>query len=236
MREDGRRENELRPVSLERGFIKGASGSVLVSFGDTRVICTATFEAKVPPWMRNKGKGWVTAEYAMLPGSSHERISRDASKKGRAQEISRLIGRSLRAVTDMEAMGECQVILDCDVIQADGGTRTASITGAYVALYDALRGAVDAGNLDRVPLHSPCAAVSVGLVNGVAMLDLCYGEDLNAGVDLNVVMDDEGRFIEVQGCAEGAPFPRTALNEMLDLAAGGITELISLQKEALEIA
>lgn len=236
MRTDGRTVDQLRPVTIERGYTKHAAGSVLVSFGDTKVLCTASFEERVPPWLSGSGKGWVTAEYAMLPSSTHTRSRRDNNNKGRAQEISRLIGRSLRAVTDMKALGECQITLDCDVLQADGGTRTASITGAWVALYDALAGSVKKGLIEKVPLHSPCSAISVGIVKGTPMLDLCYEEDFAASVDMNVVMDGEGRFIEVQGSAEGDPFTRAEMDAMLALAGQGATDLIKFQKEALGIA
>ncbi len=232
-RHDGRKADALRTVSIVRDFTKHAQGSVLVSFGDTKVICTACFEEGVPPFLRNSGKGWVTAEYAMLPGSTNTRIRRDNNKKGRAQEISRLIGRSLRAVVDMEAMGECQLSIDCDVIQADGGTRTASITGAYVAMHDAFSWAVGEGMMDAIPLKHACAAISVGMVNGFAALDLDYVEDSGADVDMNVVMDDEGRFIELQGCAEGESFSRGEMNDLLDLAVKGNQELIKMQQKAL---
>lgn len=236
MRHDGREPGDLRPVQFERGYTKHAHGSVLVSFGDTKVICTAMIEERIPPWLRGQGRGWVTAEYAMLPGSSQDRISRDAVRKGRAQEISRLIGRSLRAVTDLQALGECQITVDCDVIQADGGTRTASVTGGFVALYDALSHSMAKGNLARIPLAPGCAAVSVGMVRGSALLDLCYEEDFVADVDMNVVMDGSGQFIEVQGSAEGAPFPREELDAMLNLADKGARELIQKQREVLGIA
>ncbi len=235
MRIDGRENDALRSVTIERGFTKQTPGSVLVSFGETKVICTASFADRVPGWLRDQKRGWVTAEYAMLPGSSKERVPREASRKGRAQEISRLIGRSLRSITDLKAMGECMITLDCDVIQADGGTRTAAITGAYVALHDAFTTSVNAGYLGAHPLKGQCAAISVGLVDGVPMLDLCYEEDVRAGVDMNVVMDSAGRFIEVQGSAEGDPFPRELLNEQLELAAKGNQELVALQQEILGI-
>jgi len=233
MRIDQRKSDELRPVTIERNIIRHAAGSVMVSFGGTRVLCAASYEAKVPGWLRGSGKGWVTAEYAMLPASTHTRSSRDASKKGRALEISRLIGRSLRAVTDLAAIGECQITLDCDVIQADGGTRTAAITGAYVALHDALGWAVAQGNIPAVPLRSHCAAVSVGIVGGKTLLDLNYEEDVSAAVDMNVVMNGEGRFIEVQATGEEQTYTREELDELVDLASRGIGELIGKQKEAL---
>jgi len=232
----GRTPDQLRPVSIERGFTKHAAGSVLVSFGDTRVLCTATIESRVPGWLRESGQGWVTAEYAMLPGSTHTRTNREQNNKGRALEIGRLIGRSLRAVTDLKAMGECQITVDCDVLQADGGTRTAAITGGYVALHDAFSQSVSRGFLKSVPLLSPCAAVSVGLREGVALLDLDYDEDFQADVDMNIVMNGESQIIEVQGCAEGTPFPRSVLDNMMDLAEKGIGELIAKQREALGLA
>jgi len=234
-RPDGRAPDALRPVAFERKYTKFAPGAVRVAFGDTIVLCTATFEQRVPPWLREKGQGWVTAEYAMLPGSSQDRVHRSAYTKGRSQEISRLIGRSLRAVTDLVGIGECQITLDCDVLQADGGTRTAAITGAYVALYDALRQSVDAGFLKQMPLRAPCAAVSVGIVGGQPRLDLCYTEDVDADVDMNIVMDGTGRYIEVQGSAEGEPFSREAMDALLDLAAKGCNEMFALQRAALEL-
>lgn len=233
MRTDGRRPDELRPLSFQRHFTRSTPGSVLVAFGGTKVLCTASLEAKVPPWLRDTGKGWVTAEYAMLPGSSKERIHRDSNKKGRALEISRLIGRSLRAVVDLEALGEQMITLDCDVLQADGGTRTASICGAYVALHDAVSSLIEAGTITTSPLLSPCAAVSVGLIGGESLLDLCYEEDVVAGVDMNVVMNGEGALIEIQGCAEGEAFSRAELNRMLDHAEAGIARIVEAQKEAL---
>jgi ribonuclease PH len=234
MRGDGRTLGELRPVSIERGFIKNPEGSVLIKCGDTHVICTATVDENVPPFLRGGGKGWVTAEYSMLPGSaSGGRINRNASQKGRAQEISRLIGRSLRAVVDMEALGERQILVDCDVIQADGGTRTASITGAFVALSDAIASVVEKNELSKNPLVGQCAAVSVGFLKGEGYLDLCYTEDSTADVDLNLVMTSAGSIIEVQGTAEGESFNRGELNTMLDLGEKGIRELFALQTKVL---
>lgn len=236
MRADGREPDQLRPISFERDFTDQAAGSVLVSFGRTRVLCTAHVDDDVPRWMRGTGKGWVTAEYGMLPGSSEERIRREAAagkQSGRTQEIQRLIGRALRAVCDMVALGERQVIVDCDVLQADGGTRTASITGGYIALHDALTRCVQAKKIAEHPLREACAAVSVGIIGGVPMLDLPYTEDSSAEVDMNVVMTESGRFIEVQGTAEGLAFSRDELDDLLALAAKGIDELIALQQAVL---
>ena len=235
-RGDGRGTDELRPASFERDFTVFAPGSVLVSMGRTRVLCTASIEERVPPWMRGSGKGWVTAEYSLLPGSTGERVTREAAKgkqSGRTQEIQRLIGRSLRSVCDMVALGEMQITVDCDVLQADGGTRTASICGAYVALHDALTRLVQKGTLRANPLTEAVAAVSVGVVDGVCMLDLPYEEDSRAEVDMNVVMTSSGRFIEVQGTAEGMPFTKGELDEMLSLAEHGIAQLLDLQTETL---
>jgi ribonuclease PH len=233
-RTDGRSPNELRPVTLTRGYAKYAEGSCLVEFGDTRVICTASIEERVPPFLRNSGQGWVTAEYAMLPRSCRERNQRDRSGPGgRTMEIQRLVGRSLRSVVDMTALGERTITLDCDVLQGDGGTRTASVTGAYVALADAVRHLLTAKSIRRNALTGALAAISVGVVAGQPLLDLCYEEDSHASVDMNVVMDDRSRFIEVQGTAEGTPFDRNALNRLLDIAEGGIRELLQKQKEAL---
>ncbi|MEO7429915.1 MAG: ribonuclease PH [Acidimicrobiales bacterium] len=233
-RPDGRAADELRPITFERDFTRMSAGSCLVSFGETRVLCTASVDEDVPRWMRGKGKGWVTAEYSMLPGSSPERIRRevkDGKPSGRTQEIQRLIGRSLRAVCDMRALGERQVIVDCDVLQADGGTRTASICGGYLALHDALSRLVQVGTISAHPLTAFCAAVSVGIVGGAPVLDLPYVEDSKAEVDMNVVMTSMGGFVEVQGTAEGAPYSRAELDTMLGLAEGGINELIALQRE-----
>jgi ribonuclease PH len=233
-RPDGRAADELRPITFERDFTVMSAGSCLVSFGQTRVLCTASVDEDVPRWMRGRGKGWVTAEYSMLPGSSPERIRREVKEgrpSGRTQEIQRLIGRSLRAVCDMRALGERQVLVDCDVLQADGGTRTASICGGYLALHDALSRLVQAGTIPAHPLTAFCAAVSVGIVDGVPVLDLPYVEDVRAEVDMNVVMTSLGGFVEVQGTAEGAPYSRDELDSMLVLAEKGITELIALQAE-----
>ncbi|MCU0309498.1 MAG: ribonuclease PH [Acidimicrobiales bacterium] len=233
MRADGRAHDELRDVSFERDFTDAASGSVLVQAGRTMVLCTAYVDDDVPRWMRGSGKGWVTAEYSMLPGASPERIRREVASgkpSGRTQEIQRLIGRSLRGVCDMELLGERQVIVDCDVLQADGGTRTASINGGYLALHDALTRLVADGVIGAHPLTEPCAAVSVGIVGGVPMLDLPYVEDAAAEVDMNVVMAGGGRFLEVQGTAEGMSFSRDELDELLGLAELGIGEIMALQR------
>ena len=232
LRPDGRRPDELRPVELERGFTEFAPGSVLVRMGRTAVLCTASFSDEPPRWLRGTGRGWVTAEYSMLPGSSPERVDREAARgrqSGRTQEIQRLIGRSLRAVTDLSVLVEQQVTLDCDVLQADGGTRTASIVGAWVALHDACTRMIAAGRLNSHPVRDGCAAVSVGIVRGTPMLDLAYVEDSGAEVDMNVVMTGSGGLVEVQGTAEGAPFSRKELDSMLALAEGGIGVLLSAQ-------
>jgi ribonuclease PH len=237
LRSDGRAIDQLRPVSFARDFTEFAGGSVLVSMGRTKVLCTASVEDRVPPWLRGGGKGWVTAEYSLLPGSSAERVDREAAKgkqSGRTQEIQRLIGRSMRAVTDLVAMGELQVTVDCDVLQADGGTRTASICGAYVALHDCFSRLMQKGQLRAHPLTDACAAVSVGVVDAVCLLDLDYSEDFRAEVDMNVVMTGSGRFVEVQGTAEGMAFARSELDEMLDLAQGGIATLLSEQRAVLD--
>ena len=239
MRFDGRQPDELRPITFERDFTDAPAGSVLVSFGNTRVLCTASVDEDVPRWMKGRGKGWVTAEYSMLPGSSMERVKRevkDGRPSGRTQEIQRLIGRSLRAVCDMVALGERQVIVDCDVLQADGGTRTASICGGYLALHDALARLVQSGAVGSHPLREPCAAISVGIVDGLPVLDLAYAEDSRAEVDMNVVMTGSGRFIEVQGTAEGLPFSRGELDSLLDLGVKGITEIVELQEEMTSVA
>jgi ribonuclease PH len=242
-RPDGRAPDELRPCSFERDFTEMAAGSCLVSFGRTRVLCTASVDEDVPRWMRGSGKGWVTAEYSMLPGSSPERIDREAAKgkqSGRTVEIQRLIGRSLRAACDMVTLGERQVVVDCDVLQADGGTRTASICGGYVALHDALARLVGSGRLTAHPLHSYCAAISVGIVNGTPVLDLPYVEDSTAEVDMNVVMlrpvaGGEARFVEVQGTAEGMAFTRSELDQLLALAEVGLSEIVDLQAEMVSV-
>lgn len=236
MRPSGRATDEMRPVTFTRNFTCHAEGSVLVEFGNTKVICTASIEENVPGWMRGKGRGWITAEYGMLPRSTHSRMGREAARgkqSGRTQEIQRLIGRSLRAIVDMEALGERQVMIDCDVIQADGGTRTASITGAYVAMYDAMQKLMKKRNLKRNPIMGQLASVSVGIFEGTAVLDLDYPEDSNAETDMNVVMNSGGHFIEVQGTAEGHAFTRAEMNDMLGLAEKGIEELMIAQRAVL---
>ncbi len=235
-RTDGRRANELRPVNIIRGYTKHAAGSVLISAGDTRVLCTAMVEEGVPPFLADTGTGWVTAEYSMLPSSTHTRRVRDIKRgkpDGRGQEIQRLIGRSLRAVVNRKLLGERTIYLDCDVIQADGGTRTLAITGACIALNDAISKLKSDGLITKQPIITPVAAVSVGIIDGRPMLDLCYKEDAAADVDMNVVMTGKGSFIEVQGTAEHAPFDRAELDRLLDLAASGIRKLIKFQKQAL---
>ena len=234
---DGRRPDALRPIQFARNFTRYAEGSVLVSFGETRVLCNASVEERVPPFMRGEGRGWVTAEYAMLPRATHSRSPREATKGkigGRTHEIQRLIGRSLRAVVDLEALGERTVQIDCDVLQADGGTRTASITGAYVALVDAVNGLVAKGLLPASPIRESVAAVSVGIVDGRPLLDLNYDEDFRAAVDMNFVITGSGLFVEVQGTAEEAPFSLAELDALRDLALSGCGELARLQQAALE--
>ncbi len=231
--------DDLRPVTFQRDYTEFAAGSVLVSFGRTRVLCTASIDDDVPRWMRNSGKGWVTAEYSMLPGSSPERVGREAAKgkqSGRTQEIQRLIGRSIRSVTDTVALGERQIVLDCDVLQADGGTRTASICGAYVALHDACTRLMQQGKLITHPLTHACGAISVGIVGGVALLDLDYSEDSTADVDMNVVMTSEGKFTEVQGTAEAMAFSRDQLDALLSSAQGGIERIVAMQQQLLATA
>jgi ribonuclease PH len=237
-RNDGRRANELRPVTIRRGYLKNAEGSALIEMGGTRVLCAATVEERVPPFLRNTGRGWVTAEYSMLPRSSHERVTREVTRGhvgGRTHEIQRLIGRSLRAVTKLEALGERQITIDCDVIEADGGTRTASITGSFIALVDAVRWLRKRVELPGEPLQDFIAAVSVGISGGVPVLDLCYEEDSKAEVDMNLVMTGAGKLVEVQGTAEGAPFSEREMARMMDLGKAGIQKLITQQKKALGI-
>ncbi|MCC6209493.1 MAG: ribonuclease PH [Burkholderiales bacterium] len=236
MRAGGRKAEELRPVRMTRGYTRHAEGSVLVEFGDTRVLCTASVEQRVPPFLRDRRRGWVTAEYGMLPRATHTRGDREAARgrqSGRTQEIQRLIGRALRAVVDLEALGEHTLQVDCDVLQADGGTRTAAITGAFVAVHDALGWMRAKGTIRALPVRDCVAAVSVGLVDGTAMLDLDYAEDSSCQADMNVVMTGDGRVVEVQGTAEGEPFSRAELDRLLALAASGIAQLVARQRQAL---
>lgn len=236
MRPSNRENNELRTIAIERNYTVHAEGSVMISCGNTKVLCNASVEDKVPGWLRGKGQGWVTAEYGMLPRSTHSRMGREAARGkqgGRTMEIQRLIARSLRAVVDLKALGERIITVDCDVIQADGGTRTAAITGAYVAMADAVNKMIQSGDLKKNPIHGSVAAVSVGIYNNEAVLDLDYPEDSSAETDMNVVMNDGGHFIEVQGTAEGHAFRRDELNQLLDLAELGISQLIEAQNQAL---
>ncbi|HEU4671078.1 MAG TPA: ribonuclease PH [Dyella sp.] len=235
-RPSGRASDQLRPIAIERRFTRHAEGSVLVSFGDTRVLCTASIEDRVPPWLRGKGEGWITAEYGMLPRATHTRMQREAAKGGqggRTMEIQRLIGRSLRACVNRQALGERVITLDCDVIQADGGTRTAAITGGYVALVDAVNHLMKRENLKRNPVIGAIAAVSVGIYKGQPVLDLDYAEDSDCDTDMNVVMNDGGGFIEVQGTAEGHAFRRDEMDALLALAEKGVAELVAAQRAAL---
>ena len=237
-RADGRSNDQLREIKFTRNWLNNAEGSVLVEFGNTRVLCVASFTPGVPRWLVGKGEGWVTSEYAMLPRATHTRSDRESVKGklgGRTQEISRLVGRSLRGIVDMKALGENTIVIDCDVLQADGGTRTAAITGAYVALADAISWAQGKGHISQSakPLSQSVAAVSVGIVNGKPTLDLCYEEDVSAETDMNIVCTGDGNFIEVQGTAEGAPFDRSLLNQLLDLGAAGCAQLTKLQIAAL---
>jgi ribonuclease PH len=236
MRPSGRRPDELRPVSFSTGFTRHAEGSVLICFGETRVVCTASVEPRVPPWLKGQGTGWVTAEYGMLPRATHSRAPREAARGkqgGRTLEIQRLIGRSLRAVVDLAALGERTITVDCDVLQADGGTRTAAITGGYVALALATRGLLAAREIRGNPIHGQIAAVSVGIVGGVPVLDLDYAEDADAETDMNVVMNEAGGFVEIQGTAEGHAFHRDELDRLLALAGSGIASLLAAQSSAL---
>jgi len=236
MRPSGRTANQLRPVSFELGFAKHAEGSCLVKFGDTHVLCTASVEERVPPWMRGTGKGWVSAEYGMLPRATNTRTDREATRgkqSGRTQEIQRLIGRALRAVTKMDGFGEVQIRLDCDVLQADGGTRTASITGAYLALHRAFETMIGMGLITEIPMSEPVAAVSCGLYKGTAVLDLDYAEDSNAQADANFVLTGSNKIVEVQGTAEEDPFTADEFQALMNLAQKGVTELVALQKDAL---
>lgn len=237
-RADGRSNDQLREIKFTRNWLNNAEGSVLVEFGNTRVLCVASFTPGVPRWLVGKGEGWVTSEYAMLPRATHTRSDRESVKGklgGRTQEISRLVGRSLRGIVDMKALGENTIVIDCDVLQADGGTRTAAITGAYVALADAISWAQGKGHISQIakPLSQSVAAVSVGIVNGKPTLDLCYEEDVSAETDMNIVCTGDGNFIEVQGTAEGAPFDRSLLDQLLDLGAAGCAQLTKLQISAL---
>jgi len=236
MRSDGRKAKQLRPLSITPSYIKTADGSVLIEMGDTKVICTAKLEERVPPFLRNSGKGWITAEYGMLPGSSQVRIGRESARGkigGRTHEIQRLIGRSLRAIADLKSLGERTVWIDCDVIQADGGTRTASITGAYVALVEAMRRWLSKGIINVDPIRDSVAAVSIGIVDGKILLDLAYDEDSRADVDMNFVMTGSGKFIEVQGTAESAPFTKKQMERMTEVAQQGIRELVKAQQKII---
>jgi ribonuclease PH len=235
-RVDGRRANELRPLVIKRGYLKNAEGSAMIEMGGTRVLCAATVEERVPPWLRNSGRGWVTAEYSMLPRSSHDRIQREVNRGhvgGRTQEIQRLIGRSLRSVVNLGALGERQILIDCDVIEADGGTRTAAITGSFLALVDAIRWLAKRTEFAAQPLSDFVAAVSVGIVNGTPSLDLCYLEDSKAQVDMNLIMTGSGRIVEIQGTAEGEAFTEEELHALLDLGKAGIKSLVAAQKRVL---
>lgn len=236
MRSDGRKPTQLRPLKITPAYIKTADGSVLIEMGDTKVICTAKLEDRVPPFLRNSGRGWITAEYGMLPGSSQQRIGRESSRGkvgGRTHEIQRLIGRSLRAIADLKSLGERTVWIDCDVIQADGGTRTVSITGAYIALVEAARRWREQRLLNLEPIKDAVAAVSIGIIEGKILLDLCYEEDSKADVDMNFVMTGSGKFIEVQGTAESAPFTKKQMERMAEIAQQGIKELLKAQKKVI---
>jgi len=239
MRPSGRANDELRAIKITRRYTKHAAGSTLIEMGDTKVLCTASVDNRTPPWLKGTGSGWVTAEYGMLPGSTHSRVRREAAagkQSGRTQEIQRLIGRSLRAAIDLDALGERTVTVDCDVLQADGGTRTASITGAFVALSDAMQQLLDEDKIKRNPLHGMIAAISVGIFEGQAVLDLDYAEDSSAETDMNIVMNEAGGFIEIQGTAEGHAFRDDELEQMLSLGRGGIKDLIAAQTAALKNA
>jgi ribonuclease PH len=237
-RSDGRRPDEMRPIRVKKGYLKHAEGSVLIEAGDTRIICAATIDNRVPFFLHGKGQGWVTAEYSLLPRSTHTRTAREAARgkvSGRTQEIQRLIGRSLRAVVDLVALGERQILVDCDVIQADGGTRTLAITGAYIALYEAMKKLVKNKTLEAVPVSDFVAATSVGIVSDIVLLDLRYDEDSAAQVDFNVVMTGRGRFVEVQGTAEGMVFTKAQMDRMLGLAKRGIQHLVGIQRKTLAL-
>jgi len=237
-RQDGRKPDELRPIKVKTGYLRHAEGSALIEAGYTRVLCAVTVENRLPFFLQGKGQGWVTGEYSLLPRSTHTRTPRESMRgkvSGRTMEIQRLIGRSLRAVADLVGLGERQLVVDCDVLQADGGTRTLAITGAYIALYEALMTLKNRGVIKKIPLRDAVAATSVGMVGGVPMLDLCYSEDSVAEVDFNVVMTGRGRFVEVQGTAEGMAFTKTEMDRMLTLARKGVGELLKIQKRALKI-
>jgi ribonuclease PH len=237
MRPDGRKNNEIRAVKIQRNFLETAEGSALISMGNTKVICTATIEEKVPPFLKDQKRGWITAEYSMLPRATQSRTLRESAMgkiSGRTHEIQRLIGRALRSVVDLLAIGERTIWIDCDVIQADGGTRTAAITGAFICLSDALKYALRNGLIAKTPLRDYLAAISVGVVNGKPVLDLCYAEDSIAEVDMNIVMTGSGRFVEIQGTAEGTPFSKDTLDSLLTLAQEGINKLIDIQKKLVE--
>ena len=237
MRPDGRKADELRPLTIETNIIKYAEGSALIKSGDTHVICTASVDDGVPPFLKGTGTGWITSEYSMLPRSTHTRNNRDSAKgrvNARSQEIQRLIGRSLRSIFDLNKLGERSIIIDCDVVQADGGTRTASITGSYVALSIAVNGLLNKRIIDENPLNDHVAAVSVGIVNGVALLDLCYDEDSNADVDMNIVMTGNGNLVEIQGTAEGKPFSIDEMNSLVEMARAGIEKLFEVQHSVIE--
>ncbi|MDH5202832.1 MAG: ribonuclease PH [Nitrospirota bacterium] len=237
MRPDGRKNNEIRGVKVQRNFITTAEGSVLIEIGHTRVICTATIEDKIPPFLKDQKKGWITAEYSMIPRATQTRLTRESSAgrmSGRTHEIQRLIGRALRSVVDLSLLGERTIWIDCDVIQADGGTRTAAITGAFISLSDALRYALRSGLIEKMPIKDYLAAISVGVVDGDLRMDLCYSEDSIAEVDMNIVMTGSRKLVEIQGTAEGLPFSKTTLNSLIELAEEGISSLIKLQKKLIE--
>lgn len=237
MRPDGRKNDEIRRIEIQRNFLNTAEGSVLISMGNTRVVCAASIEEKVPPFLKDQKRGWITAEYSMLPRATHTRTIRESATgriSGRTHEIQRLIGRALRSVVDLSSLGERTIWIDCDVLQADGGTRTASITGAFICMADALKFAIRNGLIDKTPLKDYLAAISVGVVNGEPMVDLCYLEDSQAEVDMNIVMTGSGRFVEIQGTAEGNPFSNDTLNLLLKLADRGIKQLIEIQKKIIE--
>ncbi|MBC8421239.1 MAG: ribonuclease PH [Actinobacteria bacterium] len=235
-RQDGRKNDEIRDIKITRKYISHTDGSVFIEMGNTRIVCTATVEEKVPPFLRGKGKGWITAEYDMIPGSTHRRVIRPQASgriNGRTHEIQRLIGRSLRAAVDLDKIGERTIWIDCDVIEADGGTRTASITGSFIALFDCLQGMIENKIIDEMPIESFVAAISVGIVNGEVLADLCFSEDSNAEVDMNVVSNSKGNLIEVQSTAEGAPFSREQFDRMLESASSAVEDILELQKKIL---